>query len=829
MPININSTKNLIYVRTATVEKIPWRNSFLYSTMNQNNDYDDYSALDAPTHLSHVLTHFFEQKRNAYKYALAKQHHDEILQKQEFATATRLFKIITGTNLVTNKHVLQYRTAQGMRYLIKKEYAQSVQRDVRNARRATTRDTQTSQPSTDNTIPPSPFVQLMNSKFDDSSSDEDSITPTQDNKPTNPPQNIGVEESKDGYTSPIPTTLHDDNTPSVHSDLTKHAEALEKDMDSAMADLQDPEYPSEGERSNKLETMIQQAVKKSIEPFITKLQSKDTEISQLREQYTSLHDKYDKSIDKISLLQNEYERLNRQLNFVSRTIEVADNKITAIESMSKDSQSIIDSKIAKQFQSYANNKQMTNDIYEIQQFNRKHDKLQRRLTRLKDGTKHMFQQTESDYDLITDRVHRLENDFKILQSQKRFTQKKLSYAQSSDSDSSSFSTPNFQKQQPKFETSTTPTHRYTDTTYYRGPNMDYLRKNVNITCTTQDQILEFYIKLRLAISKGRIHIIQIEDITKDKTIAHRMGNMTTNDLQMQSNALFTLLSNETLIPKEFTMAQNCILGYASTMDGFGALKAMLKLTHPLLSRKRPPNVPPVLSNSTDIHSYEQSLRNFYLLHKLYNDTDYPSIEKAKQFLHGMDDDRFTDAVARVQHQIDTAETLNVDLHEDYNIDNIASTIINITGEYDNNKTVINTLRQNEFPSRSTMTDKRPFTRQHDITKTYTPRRQNQRRFVKTQCHACKQFGHGITHCTLLPKVLAIMQFQRRNSDKCDHVLKQHVMNNTVNSKRTFVRTLMNMDIIPQDDDSDAYLHNDIIVNALIDNDVDEDDVQSQSE
>ena len=195
----------------------------------------------------------------------------------------------------------------------------------------------------------------------------------------------------------------------------------------------------------------------------------------------------------------------------------------------------------------------------------------------------------------------------------------------------------------------------------------------------------------------------------------------------------------------------------------------------------------------------------------------------------MDDDRYADAVARVQHQLDTVETLNVDLHEDYNIDNIASTIINISGEYDNNKTVINTMRQNDYPTRSMMNDKRPFTRQNELTKTFNPKRQNQRRFVKTQCHACKQFGHGITHCTLLPKVLAIMQFQRRNSDKCDHVLKQHVMNNTVNSKRTFVRTLMNMDIIPHDDDSDEYLHNDIIVNAIIDNDVTEDDVQSQSE
>ena len=290
-----------------------------------------------------------------------------------------------------------------------------------------------------------------------------------------------------------------------------------------------------------------------------------------------------------------------------------------------------------------------------------------------------------------------------------------------------------------------------------------------------------------------------------------------------------MLSNETLIPKEFTMAQNCILGYANTMDGFGALKAMLKLTHPLLSRKRPPNVPPTLSDSSNIHSYEQSLRNYYLLHKLYNDTDYPSIEKSKQFLHGMNGDRYNDAVARIMHQLHTVETLNVTLHDDYTIDNIASTIINISSEYDNNKTVVNTMRQQTHTPQTPSPDKRSFSRYNEHNKSSPSKRYNQRKFTKAQCHACKQFGHSLSQCTLLPKVLAILQFQRRNTDKCNHVLKQHIINNTVNSKRTFVRTLMKMDILPQDDDSDSYLHDDIIVNAIMDNDINEDDIQSQSE
>ena len=122
----------------------------------------------------------------------------------------------------------------------------------------------------------------------------------------------------------------------------------------------------------------------------------------------------------------------------------------------------------------------------------------------------------------------------------------------------------------------------------------------------------------------------------------------------------------------------------------------------------------------------------------------------------MDDGRYTDAVARVQHQLDTVETLNVALHEDYTINNIASTIINISGEYDNNTTVINTMQQSSQSPHSMQSDKR-FAPKYDNNRTFNPKRQN-RRFTKTQCHACKQFGHGIFQCTLLPRVLAILQF-----------------------------------------------------------------------
>ena len=468
MPTNINSTNFHTYIRDRTVEIIPWRNSFLYLTMNPNEDYDDYSALDAATHLSHVLHNFFEQKRNAYTYALAKRHFDDTLRDENFATAARLFKIITGTNLVTNKHVLHYRTAQGMRYLIKKQYAQSSQRDTRTARRANIKDNIALQVPTSPSSTPSPFVQLMASKFDDSSSDDDSTGLSQKSKTEPTPHTHGAEETKQDHPPTVPTETYDDETPSVHSDLTKHAEALEKDMDTAMADLDDPEYSPDSNQSTNITQIIQQAVQNATAHLIEKLQIVEQRMTNLTTKYESLQSQYTESVDRITTLQHDYERLNRQTNFVSRAIETIEPRVSSIEHQQKDFSIVIDSKIESHLKPHIQDfKDNINNSNSTQQLNLRQDKLQRRLTRLKEGTKSMFQQTESDYDLLTDRLHRLETDFKNLNSSmpKCSVQKKLSYINSSDSDSSNYSKPAFTKHHHKFDHHS-PENTYRDTNYY---------------------------------------------------------------------------------------------------------------------------------------------------------------------------------------------------------------------------------------------------------------------------------------------------------------------------------------------------------------------------
>ena len=249
--------------------------------MNPNQDYHDYSVLDAPTHLFNVLERFFTQKRNVYKYALAKQHFDAIQQSNSFVDATRLFKVITGTNLVTNKHVLHYRTSQGMRYLIKKTYEQSNQRDLRTARRTTLKDTPQKPEEQFVSNTPSPFLALMktNTPFDDSSSEEDIV---------NNKDNIQNPTTNNNLNDDFETDKKDDES-SIHSNVMKQAEALKKNMEAAMADLKDSdELQDEIYTNPQLTSFIQDVFEDKISVLLQCLETTKSKLSRANNQVNNM-------------------------------------------------------------------------------------------------------------------------------------------------------------------------------------------------------------------------------------------------------------------------------------------------------------------------------------------------------------------------------------------------------------------------------------------------------------------------------------------------------------------------------------------------------------
>ena len=762
--------------------------------MKTTDDYYDYPALDAPEHLTQALRHFFKEDRNKYKFAIAHRHYEELTKLHSYVDSKRISKIISGTNLVMNKLVTSYKTDQGYRYLIKKDYLQTVQRMIRNENRAKIREDERNTPA--KSAKKSPFIQAMKELQD--TSDEDTSA---DEKETD---KIPVTEN-----FPTPRIHNTDSDEqenlSFDTDVTQHAADLERDMELAMKDLELPEDETEQEpKPDHLTPLVKSIIAEELQPFFDQLTKQTNQVTQQHDTYIKKSEELDGLIKNTKILQtktkSQYDNIELKLSFLQRKLSECD---TIFEQL--------------KLKMTSHKEEISNDENHLHNLE---NKFKRRLNRLKDTSTKMFEQQDNDNDILHGRLLQVENSLKKIQSTHRSTSipRTLFHDDSTGNDDSisNQKDPSMVKKE-KYQTPSHTQKRFNQST---GPNMEYLRKNVHMTCSDQDQILEFYIKLRLAVAKGGIHLVPIEDIKKSGSIAQRSNTPYEDDKQIQSQALFTLLSNENFIPNDFVMAQNCLLAYASNMDGFGALKAMLKLTHPILTMKRPPATAPTLSESSDIHTYEQALKNFFLLHKLFNNQTYSPLEKAKQFIHGMDDDQYADAVVRIRHQLDTVQTMNVTLHDDYTIENITSTIINITNEYENSKTIVRTMRRQQFNPTNNSSRSTNIPPPNNAKK-FSPRHQ---RFTKAQCHACKQYGHIVTHCTLLPKVIAINQFIRRNSDKCDYLLKQYIRSNSLDSKKTFVRTLQGINALPDDENSDHYMDEDVIIHTMIDNAISPDNV-----
>ena len=773
--------------------------TFCYiANMTSNEDYYDYSALDAYQPLLDTLAYFFETEPNPYKYSLAKKHYDDIKVSPKFSTSQKVFGIITGTSLVANKIVLSYRTAsKGTRYKIKKTYLQLVQRAQRNTKRQQRNPPPSNTSSFSNVSSKSHSFAILTSPDSDDSESENEDAPQVSTTVVNPPE----------PESPPKSPVNED--PSISSQFTKQATALEQNMDDTLADISRTNNPQT--IPNDIDKRINFLIDQKIRMFQS---SQEERFSTMQAVCTTM----------AKDIEDQREFITETTTSIQKRMDQWDAQIINITNDSKTlTATLMDIQEKLDQWNDPNTQPSNHEIAAIQtqlqmDVMTSHSKLKKRLSKLKHATTTVLKQQEEESETLYNRIYRLEDTVaKLKRGPPGPIQTKLHFS-SSDSDVSS--TPQIPTSIP-MHNPTTPTqsHIQRPSPSYKPiklePDMDYIRKNINITCTAQDQILEFYIKLRLAVAKGGIHLRPIDNIIKEQSIAQNTINKEAH--QSQSNALYTILANEKYIPKDFTMAQNCILGYSTTMDGFAALKAMLKLTHPVLNKKRPSPNPPTLNDSTDIHNYEQNLRNYYLLHRLYNKTEYPAIEKSKQFLRGIEDDKYSEAVKRIQNQLDTTEIMQIDLPDDFTLDNIASSIINITEEYDDEVVVVRTA--NSFPYKRQPRTNHQQTRPPRTRPSTTNHNKQQYRFSNAQCHACKYFGHTINHCGLLPKVLAILLFKSKNEKQCETVLQKYIAQNSVSSKKTFVRALQQAQVLPDADDSDDLMDDDLIVHSFHDNEI----------
>ncbi len=343
--------------------------------------------------------------------------------------------------------------------------------------------------------------------------------------------------------------------------------------------------------------------------------------------------------------------------------------------------------------------------------------------------------------------------------------------------------------------------------YNKMINTEYLRKHIKISCSDDSTLLEFYIKLRLLIKKGGIYLKPLDELSVDAQIYEEKMGYTTADYMNQSNGLHTLLSNEEIIPIEYTKAQNCIQATSDTMNGFAALKSMLTTVHPKFTKTQPDTTPPLYSMYNDLHLYEQSIRTYYLKHFLYDGYQRPELHKTEQYLKGLDAPEYENAKQRLIVQMDNLKIFGGDLPDQYNLTNISGTITNMDPYLHASTTpTVNTMQRSNHTNRP---------RSYQQGQTRSRETQNQlKQYTNTQCGACKLFGHRTNDCRHVGKILAVMDLQRTNPKLCSKILNSHIQKNNPDKRMKIIQSLQTINAIPQHANVDDYMLTDIIDDTI---------------
>ena len=243
------------------------------------------------------------------------------------------------------------------------------------------------------------------------------------------------------------------------------------------------------------------------------------------------------------------------------------------------------------------------------------------------------------------------------------------------------------------------------------------------------------------------------------------------------------------------------------MDGFGALKNMLTTVHPNFTKKTPPHKPPTLSMTENLHSYEQQLRNYFLLHYLYSGYMPTEIQKSEQYLRGLDDDTYSQAKTRIVTQIDSVNVYGTTLPEKFLLENITGTVLNLSEHQPTINTLTVNALQKQRPNQnynSTRFNNNNPAKYKPGMKPNTPR-QWRKPLENIQCHACKTFGHRTSNCNMVGKVLAIMDLKERNESICKTIRQSHIEKNSPQKRLAIIKTLQSTDMLPNDTPAEDYI------------------------
>ena len=686
----------------------------------------------APGHISKCLNYFFDDGRNKYTFS------DAYLKYSKFAdephiTAKRLFNIVRSTTLVSEQLLFRQQTTSGFLYFINNKFYKLAERHFRRVsrRQSSTKDklkspkiTPKSNHSTTGSSNSSTIIEIPSTIPTDNAN-----KPTSKNNSTIGSLSIGDtwEDTSLGKEKSSATTKPPSKTPSSPADnpistsVTDITAIMDKDITDTMVEITTPMRPSQYLLNEQLLVAIKNEISAQLDKYLhgnlkideirhahefvekfdedykagaEKIRARMSWVNANMESYekkflTKFEDAFQNVLEdaKVSI-KNHQKTFSDQLDDMSSDIQtkraVLEHDVAKLASIIENSHMTISNMDASILPSADTLKNITSQMKALlKQYQSKVTVLDSTidvLTEELDATKaEVYDNLERQAnELLTKMKKEIHFDQELpptnpVTPQKTTTSRLFQNKWPTNIDDNHVQD-HHRMNIPQRSSANSPSQH---TTPYQGVRTDIIRKNVKLSCQDEQQLLDFYIKLRTAMIQAGIFLREINEITEDEDLFEERDGLTSADYRLQANALYGFLCNEDVIPQDFTFAQNCIKSFSSTMDGFQTLKRMLVLVHPLLNNRRPPNEPPYYSDSGDLHLYEQALRNFYLLHEIYGRSKYTDLDKSKQFLEGLDGDDYETERTRLTAILDAVELNNVTLQVKHRITSLASTIMNM--------------------------------------------------------------------------------------------------------------------------------------------------------
>ena len=328
-------------------------------------------------------------------------------------------------------------------------------------------------------------------------------------------------------------------------------------------------------------------------------------------------------------------------------------------------------------------------------------------------------------------------------------------------------------------------------------------------------------------------ITTIHDIQEDMSINETHKYLKPRDYEAQSQALFTIMDNIEIFPKEYVHARNSIKSESQHRNGFGALYSIASEVHPAMNGESVPNNPPTYSTCKDIYEYETKMRNYYSILFIKKNDDRSTLEKAQEFIKGLAVSPYSNAAANIQTQLTLYDNNKNSMHfpQKYLLNKMTLTIRKLmkndpfchdqgnaivnttdipqehmlpdtyfepTSDYDDTAEVIYAnskgerrpfkynLEQNKDRaygrndrnnSRPSNVQKKPW--QNKYQKPRSDVSANKQTLITQstqQCEACGTFGHGKAHqCWALPKHILMSRWAQKYTRKAEEIAKAHLL------------------------------------------------------